>query len=114
MIFLSSSQARAILQAQLFEEYTLNDPNVSEVDANLKFALSLTTLLDCLQLFGSSSDNTSATMTYLVPSSLFTSDTDQESEATFKISLEESGVLTTCEMLCLSREVDDEDEQVEV
>ena len=61
-------QARAILQAQLFEEYTINDPNQEAMDQDicLKFSLNLTTLLDCLQLFGSSSESTSATMTYLV------------------------------------------------
>jgi hypothetical protein len=60
-------QARAILQTQLFEEYTINDQNeAADQDISLKFALNLTTLLDCLQLFGSSSESTSATMTYLV------------------------------------------------
>lgn len=91
-----STQARATLPAELFEEYIFEsrgpegrENNLSERDRVVQFSINLTVLLDCMQLFGSSSESTSATMTY------------SNLDASFKISLEESGVLTTCDIATL-------------
>jgi len=82
------------LAANLFDGYYCN-----AAENALKLSLNLTTLLDCLQLFGSSSENTSATITY------------SEESAVFKLSLEESGVLTTCEISTLLLDEVDGDDQ---
>mmetsp|Transcript_11100 Transcript_11100/g.16908 ORF Transcript_11100/g.16908 Transcript_11100/m.16908 type:complete len:312 (+) Transcript_11100:74-1009(+) len=95
-----SYQARAILQASMFEDYVFEDAqslparnNDDDLDQDpIRFAVNLTMLLDCLQLFGPTSDTTAATMTY------------SKEEELFKISLEESGVLTTCDITCLTAE----------
>jgi hypothetical protein len=54
------TQARAILQKELFQEY------VFEQRTSVMFSVNLITLVDCLQIFGSSSECTTATMTYAV------------------------------------------------
>jgi hypothetical protein len=57
-----SSQARVSLDRSIFEDYQCESPSI-------KLSLNLTTLLDCLQIFGSSSENTIATMSYAVRAS---------------------------------------------
>jgi hypothetical protein len=84
-----STQARLTLQADHFDEYAYESPNDT-----VKLSLNLTALLDCLQLFGSS-DSAASTMTY------------SADDAIFRLSLEDSGILTTCELPGLY--VDDED-----
>ena len=54
-----STQARVNLEADLFDEYMCDSPSI-------RLALNLNMLLDCLEIFGSSSENTTATMTYSV------------------------------------------------
>lgn len=83
-----STQASADLKADLFEEY------ICESDVHL--ALNLTTLLECLLLFGSSSDNTVATMTY------------SAEDAMFRLSLQEQGIMTSCDLTAMYSEGFDE------
>mmetsp|Transcript_23496 Transcript_23496/g.39863 ORF Transcript_23496/g.39863 Transcript_23496/m.39863 type:complete len:276 (-) Transcript_23496:344-1171(-) len=91
-----NTQARATMQAGLFEEFIFESGQQHEssgrAEGGMHFCINLTTLLDCLLLFGSTSESTAATLTY---SSL---------DALFKISLEEAGVLTTCELVTLERD----------
>ena len=70
-----STQARATLQAGLFEEYifecgseglSAGHSGTSGTESVMHFSINLTTLLDCLLLFGSTSESTSATLTYSV------------------------------------------------
>lgn len=82
-------QARAILKPEIFEDYVFEN---TESDEPMKFSLSLSILLDCLQIFGPSTENITATMTY------------SSADEYFKVSLEESGVLTTCDIMCLAGE----------
>jgi hypothetical protein len=56
-----STQARVSLETDLFDEYICGSPSI-------QLALNLNTLLDCLEIFGSSSETTTATMTYSVSS----------------------------------------------
>jgi cell cycle checkpoint protein len=79
-----SMQARLALNRSMFEEF--------ECDADsIKFAINLTVLLDCLRIFGSS-DSTTATMSFSTADELL------------NISLEESSVVTTCEINSLYTE----------
>jgi len=84
-----STHSSVSLQKESFEAYICDEDSVC-------LTLNLTTLLDCLLLFGTSSDNTTATMTYT------------SSNAIFSLSLEDSGVVTTCELNALFN--DDADE----
>jgi hypothetical protein len=86
-----STQSIVNLRADLFDEYVIKDPTEAQVEADLsiKLSLNLTTLLDCFQIFGSSSDSTIASITYSCE------------DAIFQLSLEEMGVLTTCELTTL-------------
>lgn len=77
-----STQARATLPAEIFEEYifesssggsgaghsnTFSTANGSgSGDGVMHFSINLTTLLDCLLLFGSTSESTAATLTFSV------------------------------------------------
>lgn len=73
-----STQARATMQAGLFEEYIFESgvrgsssssgthPSDSSSESVMHFSINLTTLLDCLLLFGSTSESTAATLTYSV------------------------------------------------
>ena len=75
-----STQARATLQADIFEEYifescrsrggscgvTGDSTNSTATEGVMLFSINLTTLLDCLHLFGSTSESTAATLTYSV------------------------------------------------
>jgi hypothetical protein len=87
-----STHARATLQADLFEEYIFEsssdggaNTNISsrcsnsrsgprmggtagggESESVMHFSINLTTLLDCLLLFGTSSESTAATITFSV------------------------------------------------
>lgn len=54
-----STQARVNLEAELFDDYMCDSPSI-------RLALNLNTLLDCLEIFGSSSETTTASMTYSV------------------------------------------------
>lgn len=76
-----STQASADLKADLFEEYIC--------DGEVEVALNLTTLLDCLLLFGSSSDSTTATMTF------------SAEDAIFRLALEDSGIMTSCDLTAI-------------
>jgi hypothetical protein len=77
-----STQARATLQADIFEEYIFESGSSSHPGSRrrnatdsssrsgsesvMHFSINLTTLLDCLQLFGSTSETTAATLTFSV------------------------------------------------
>lgn len=78
-----STQASADLKADLFEEFICEE--------DVEMTLNLSTLLDCLQLFGSS-DSTTATMTY------------SSEDAMFRLSLQDSGVMTTCDLTAMHQE----------
>lgn len=54
-----ATQARVGFQSDLFDEFNCSGES-------LKFAINLTILVDCLQLFGTSSETTSAVMTFSV------------------------------------------------
>ena len=54
-----STQARVTLEADLFDDYICDSPCV-------RLAINLNMVLDCLDIFGSSSDTTTATITYSV------------------------------------------------
>jgi hypothetical protein len=75
----STTEALFSLPNDVFEEY--------EVDrASVRFAVNLNSVLDCLQIFGTSSGTVSVTMSY------------SEVECLFKLCLEEAGVITMCEL----------------
>jgi hypothetical protein len=104
-----ATQARLTLSADLFDDYqcgvcTRNtsdmqtNDEVKDDDDTVKLSLNLVGLLDCLQLFGSS-DTAAATMTY------------QPMDALFRLSLEEGGILTTCDLNSLY--VDDDDDELQ-
>ena len=68
-----STQARATMQAGLFEEFIFesggrdaSDSLSTASESVMHFSINLTTLLDCLLLFGSTSESTAATLTYSV------------------------------------------------
>ena len=60
-----STQSIITLRHDLFDEYDVQDPTVQE-EPSIKLSLNLTTLLDCFQIFGSSSDATIASINYSV------------------------------------------------
>ncbi|CAN0171036.1 unnamed protein product [Ectocarpus sp. 6 AP-2014] len=73
------TQAQGSLDSSLFQEYDCVE--------GAKFGINLTTLLECLQIFGPGSlAQTSVSMAY------------QEARATFRLTLEEGGVFTSCEI----------------
>eukprot|EP01040_Poterioochromonas_malhamensis_P005473 gene5473-5876_t len=76
-----NTQSRITLPAQLFDEYSCSHENIT-------FVVKLSSLLDCLRLFGSQETIT-------------TSISYTSVESILKISLEESGILTICEINCL-------------
>lgn len=82
--------ARANLSSSVFDDYKFH----SFDEAPIFLSVYLNTVVECLNLFGSVAENTTLSMNY------DNVDTD------FKLSLEESGVLTTCDISTL--EVDDE------
>eukprot|EP01038_Epipyxis_sp_PR26KG_P005133 gene5133-7149_t len=87
-----STQAWITLPTQMFEEF------VCEVDI-VKFSVHLPVLIDCFQMFGTSTENIVATLTY------------SGIDALFKISLEDiSGIVITCDILPIYLENDDVDE----
>lgn len=53
-----ATQARVNLEAELFDDYTCETP--------VRLALNLNMVLDCLDIFGSSSETTTATISYSV------------------------------------------------
>ena len=77
--------ARANLSSSIFDEYKFHSPDESPIFLSVY----LNTVVECLNLFGSVSENTTLSMSY------DSIDTD------FKLSLEESGVLTTCDVSTL-------------
>jgi hypothetical protein len=77
-----STQVRATLKNELFDNYHADG-------SGIRLSLNLTQLLDCLFLFGSSSDTTILTMTYC------------SDDGIFKLMLEDSGILTTCDIVTL-------------
>ena len=79
------SAARANLSSSIFDEYKFQ----SSDESSIFLSVYLNTVVDCLNLFGSVSENTTLSMSY------DSVDTD------FKLSLEESGVLTTCDISTL-------------
>ena len=70
-----STQARATLQAGLFDEFIFESEGRggdsdsllgTGAESVMHFSINLTTLLDCLLLFGSTSESTAAPLTYSV------------------------------------------------
>ena len=53
-----ATQARVNIEAELFDDYTCETP--------VRLALNLNMVLDCLDIFGSSSETTTATISYSV------------------------------------------------
>jgi hypothetical protein len=88
-----STQARVNLQSQLFESFTLSESD------SVKFVVNLHLLLECLHLYGT------GIATETVTSTFFHSARD----ATFKLTLEDSGVVTVCDINTLYDEMNDED-----
>ena len=84
-----STQSIVNLRPELFESYIVEDSSAEDNEPSVKLSLNLITLLDCFQIFGSSSDSTIASITY------------SGEDAVFKLHLEEAGVLTTCELTTL-------------
>ena len=84
-----TTQAHISLSPELFEEFTCDSPSI-------RFIVNLTVFIDCLHLFGSSHDTTSASMSY------------SSEDALFRLSLEEAGVVTTCDITTLYQD-DEED-----
>eukprot|EP00903_Cladosiphon_okamuranus_P020295 g18624.t1 len=81
------TQAQGCLDHSLFQEYDCVE--------GAKFGINLTTLLECLQIFGPSSlAQTSVSMAY------------QEARATFRLTLEEGGVFTSCEIRTIHQDED--------
>jgi hypothetical protein len=64
----------------------------------VQLSLNLSNMLDCMQLFGAS-ETAAATMTY------------STSDAIFKLNLEDSGILTTCELSSIHLDMHDEELQ---
>ena len=60
-----STQSIITLRHDLFDDYDVQDSTVQE-EPSIKLSLNLTTLLDCFQIFGSSSDATIASINYSV------------------------------------------------
>ncbi|CAM9829061.1 unnamed protein product, partial [Discosporangium mesarthrocarpum] len=74
------TQAQGSLGRELFQEFDCDGEGG-------KFGINLTTLLECLQIFGTGSlAQTSVSMAY------------QEARAMFRLTLEEGGVFTSCEI----------------
>lgn len=87
-----SQQARLVITIDVFEDYICNCDSI-------KCSVNLTVFLDCLKLFGSS-DNTTATLSY------------STGDDVINLSLEELGVITTCEITSLyCDDYDDFDQQ---
>ena len=82
-------RASVSLPADLFDDYMCSTTNA------VQLSLNLCTLLDCMQLFGAS-DTAAATLTY------------SSEDATFRLSLEDSGILTACELSGMYHEEEDE------
>lgn len=80
------TQAQGTLDKGLFQAYEC-------VEAGGRFGINLTTVLDCLQIFGSASQ-ASATMVF------------NPADAQLKITLQEGGVFTTCEIRTLEEDGD--------
>lgn len=81
-----STQASAVLKAELFDQYIC--------DADTKLALNLNLLLDCLGI--SSTDETNATMTY------------SSDDAIFRLTLDQKGFIISCDLNALCSEDFDE------
>lgn len=102
-------QTRLTLSADLFDEFVH-----SSSDKEIHFSIKFLSLYDCLRLFGISNDTTTAIMSFsvsycisclqiVVHVRLFKIKCE---EAIFKLSLEESGALTICDIsTVLSEEV---------
>ena len=81
-------QARASLQEDIFEDFSC-DADV------INFTVNLSTLLSCLNLHGQTSEIITASFYY------------SSEEAIFKLTLEESGILSVCEMNTIDMADDD-------
>jgi hypothetical protein len=81
-----TTQASAVLKAELFDEFIC--------DTEAELALNLATLLECLLLFGASSDTTTATLTY------------SSEDAIFRLSLQDMGIMTSCDLTALQSNFD--------
>ena len=98
-----ATQARLTLSADLFEEYECTplppregETKEDEEDEGVRLSLSLVGLLDCLQLFGAS-EGASASFAY------------DSADALFRLSMEEAGILTTCDLQALYLDGDDDE-----
>lgn len=87
-----ATQARITLQEELFEEFLY----AASEDETIGFVVNLNVFLDCLCLFGISSENITATMSYSTKDEIF------------RISLEELGVVTTCDISALYQDNSDD------
>lgn len=86
-----STQARASLGKDLFDDYQIESDG-----SPIRLSLHLSKLIDCLLLFGSS-DTTTATISFSTVDNIF------------RVTLEDSGINTTCNLTSLY--VDEDDSQ---
>jgi hypothetical protein len=84
------TQARASLSMELFDNYVV-DGIAAENGESIRISLHLPKLIDCLQLFGGS-DSTTVNMSYSTADNLF------------RVTLEDSGIITTCDITTLDLE----------
>ena len=86
-----STQARASLSKDLFDDYQIESDG-----SPIRLALHLSKLIDCLLLFGAS-DTTTATISFSTIDSIF------------RVTLEDSGIHTTCNLTSLCTDEDEEE-----
>jgi hypothetical protein len=84
-----SLEARITWNSILFDDYICNHDSI-------KLCINLNILIDCLLLFGNTSDTILASFSY------------SSNESIFKLSLEESGIITTCDITCLYNDNDND------
>lgn len=84
------TQARASLSMELFDDYVV-DGIVAGRGESIRISLHLPKLIDCLLLFGGS-DSTTVNMSYSTSDNLF------------RVTLEDSGIITTCDITTLHLE----------
>jgi hypothetical protein len=89
-----STQARATLSLDLFDNYIVEGVGVEQEEEEaepIQVSLHLSKLIDCLLLFGSS-ESTTVNLSYSTLDSIF------------RVTLEDSGIVTTCDIATLSLE----------
>lgn len=88
-----------IFRLSIFFAYLANISYKSHISICTFISSRLQKLLDCLQLFGAAADTTTVTITY------------SDQDAIFRLTLEDDGVLTTCDLCTL--QYDDFNESIE-